>query len=94
MPTAKKQPAASRARAPRRARVARRSSTLPALEQRQLDLIGLGAGRARRCSSASSSTPAGTAARAGSQAVEGLRWLLGAAHYVVPVGAGRRPARS
>ena len=66
---------------------ARRSAPhfhLPALEQRQLDLIGLGL--------------VGLAlffgflvyfgwdgGRAGSSAVEGLRWLLGAAHYLVPV---------
>ncbi|HEX6024472.1 MAG TPA: DNA translocase FtsK 4TM domain-containing protein [Solirubrobacter sp.] len=55
------------------------------LEQRQLDLIGLGL------------VGLGLffgflvylgwdGGRAGSQAVEGLRWLLGAGHYLVPVG--------
>jgi S-DNA-T family DNA segregation ATPase FtsK/SpoIIIE len=56
---------------------------LPALEQRQLDLIGLGL------------VAVGLffaflvyfdwdGGRAGSQAVEGMRWLLGAGHYLVP----------
>ena len=43
------------------------------------------------CSSVSSSISTGTAGASGSQAVEGLRWLLGAGHYLVPVallGAG------
>jgi S-DNA-T family DNA segregation ATPase FtsK/SpoIIIE len=66
-------------------RRARRSAPrLPQLEQRQLDLIGLAL--------------IGLAlffgfliylgwdgGRAGSEAVEGLRWLLGAGHYLVPV---------
>src|SRR3954467_5109882 len=82
MPAAKKKPASKPAA--RRARRSAPSFPLPTLEQRQLDLIGLGlvalalffgflvyAGCGR--------------GRAGSTAVEGLRWLLGAAHYLVPV---------
>src|SRR4051812_46323013 len=81
MPAAKKQPARSK-RKP-----ARRPSprfALPVLEQRHLDLIGLAL--------------VGLAlffgflvyfgwdgGRAGSEALEGLRWLLGAGHYLVPV---------
>ena len=52
---------ASARAAPRRVR-APRGCACPTLEQRQLDLIGLGAGRPRRLLRASSSTSAGTAA--------------------------------
>ena len=80
MPT--KKPARKPAR---RARRSAPSFHLPALEQRQLDLIGLGL------------VGLGLffgflvylgweGGRAGSEAVEGLRWLLGAGHYLVPVG--------
>src|SRR5262245_373699 len=82
MPT-KKKPAA-RKPAARRARRAVPHLHLPALEQRHRDLIGLGL------------VAAGLffaflvyfgwdGGRAGSQAVEGMRWLLGAGHYLVPV---------
>src|SRR3954451_25433285 len=69
------------------ARRARRSAPrlrLPALEQRQLDLIGLGL-VALGLFFAFLVYFAGDGGRAGSQAVEGLRWLLGAGHYLVPV---------
>src|SRR3954447_16869069 len=57
---------------------------LPALEQRQLDLIGLGL-VALGLFFAFLVYFGWDGGRAGSQAVEGLRWLLGAVHYVVPV---------
>src|SRR3954453_7910169 len=57
---------------------------LPVLEQRQLDLIGLGL-VALGLFFAFLVYFGWDGGRAGSQAVEGLRWLLGAAHYLVPV---------
>src|SRR4051794_8752343 len=87
MPAAKKKPARAKRKPARRPS---HGFALPVLEQRQLDLIGLAL--------------VGLAlffgflvylhwdgGQAGSQAVEGLRWLLGAGHYLVPVallGAG------
>src|SRR3954470_11946997 len=82
MPASKKKPAARSKKKP-----ARRSSPqfrFPVLEQRQLDLIGLAL------------VGLGLfftflvyfgwdGGRGGSEAVEGLRWLLGAGHYLVPV---------
>src|SRR3954470_21249078 len=68
------------------ARRARRSAPdwrLPALEQRQLDLIGLGL-VALGLFFAFLVYFGWDGGQAGSQAVEGLRWLLGAAHYLVP----------
>src|SRR3954447_25603043 len=69
------------------ARRARRSAPnwrLPALEQRQLDLIGLGL-VALGLFFAFLVYFGWDGGRAGSQAVEGLRWLLRAGHYLVPV---------
>jgi DNA segregation ATPase FtsK/SpoIIIE, S-DNA-T family len=63
---------------------------LPDLEQRHLDLIGLGL-VALAAFLAFLIYFGGDGGRAGTQAVEGLRWLLGEVHYVVPVallGAG------
>src|SRR5262245_20393127 len=87
MPAAKKKPARSKKKP------ARRSShgfALPALEQRQLDLIGLGlVGLALFFGFLVYFDWDG--GRVGSEAVEGLKWLLGAGHYLVPVallGAG------
>src|SRR3954471_2342522 len=63
---------------------------LPVLEQRQLDLIGLGL-VALGLFFAFLVYFGWDGGRAGSQAVEGLRWLLGAGHYLVPaalLGAG------
>src|SRR3954467_4351986 len=79
---AKKKPA--RKPAARRARRAAPRLHLPVLEQRQLDLIGLGlvAGGLFFAFLVYLGWDGG---RAGSQAVEGLRWLLGARHYLVPV---------
>src|SRR4051812_47046109 len=57
---------------------------LPALEQRQLDLIGLGL-VALGLFFAFLVYFGWDGGRAGSQAVEGMRWLLGAGHYLVPV---------
>ena len=57
---------------------------LPQLEQRQLDLIGLGL-IALGLFFAFLVYFGWDGGRAGSQAVEGLEWLLGAVHYVVPV---------
>src|ERR1700754_5197094 len=82
MPTAKKKPA--RKPAARRARRSASHLHLPVLEQRQLDLIGLGlVGLALFFGFLVYAGWDG--GRVGSQAVEGLRWLLGAAHYLVPV---------
>jgi DNA segregation ATPase FtsK/SpoIIIE, S-DNA-T family len=75
------------------ARVRRRSLPawrLPDLEQRHLDLIGLGL-VALAAFLAFLIYFGGNGGRAGSQAVEGLRWLLGEVHYFVPIallGAG------
>jgi DNA segregation ATPase FtsK/SpoIIIE, S-DNA-T family len=69
------------------ARRARRSAPrlrLPVLEQRQLDLIGLGL-VALGLFFAFLVYFGWDGGRAGSQGVEGLRWLLGAGHYLVPV---------
>ena len=80
---AKKKPAA-RKPAARRARRSAHHFHLPKLEQRQLDLIGLGlVGLALFFAFLVYFSWDG--GRAGSEAVEGLRWLLGAAHYLVPV---------
>ena len=71
---------------PARKKPARRSPgfALPVLEQRQLDLIGLGlVGLALFFAFLVYFGWDG--GRAGSQAVEGLKWLLGAGHYLVPV---------
>ncbi|WP_051324033.1 FtsK/SpoIIIE family DNA translocase [Candidatus Solirubrobacter pratensis] len=57
---------------------------LPELEQRHVDLIGLGL-IALGAFFAFLVYFGWDGGRAGSQAVEGLRWLLGAVHYVVPV---------
>src|SRR4051812_14079309 len=68
------------------ARRARRSAPhwrLPGLEQRQLDLLGLGL-VALGLFFAFLVYLGWDGGRAGTQAVEGLRWLLGAAHYLVP----------
>src|SRR3954451_14537557 len=69
------------------ARRARRSAPhwrLPALEQRQLDLIGLGL-VAAGLFFAFLVYLGWDGGRAGSQVVEGLRWVLGAGPYLVPV---------
>jgi S-DNA-T family DNA segregation ATPase FtsK/SpoIIIE len=60
---------------------------LPALEQRQLDLIGLGL-VALGLFFAFLVYFGWDGGRAGSRAVEGMRWLLGAGHYLVPVALG------
>jgi S-DNA-T family DNA segregation ATPase FtsK/SpoIIIE len=57
---------------------------LPELEQRQLDLIGLGL-VALGLFFAFLVYFGWDGGRAGSQAVEAMRWLLGAGHYLVPV---------
>src|SRR3954468_3545197 len=82
MPAAKKKPA--RKPAARRARRPAPHMHLPALEQRQLDLIGLGL-VALALFFGFLVYAGWDGGRAGSDAVEGLRWLLGAAHYLVPV---------
>jgi S-DNA-T family DNA segregation ATPase FtsK/SpoIIIE len=82
MPTAKKKPA--RKPAARRARRSAPQFHLPTLEQRQLDLIGLGL-VALALFFGFVVYAGWDGGRAGSQSVEGLRWLLGAAHYLVPV---------
>ena len=82
MPTAKKKPA--RKPAPRRARRSASHFHLPTLEQRHLDLIGLGL-VALALFFGFLIYAGWEGGEAGSNAVEGLRWLLGAAHYLVPV---------
>src|SRR3954470_10075697 len=82
MPPAKKKPARKPA-AKSRARRSAPSFRLPALEQRQLDLIGLGL-VGLGLFFAFLVYFGWDGGRAGSQAVEGLRWLLGAGHYLVP----------
>src|ERR1700760_1955030 len=57
---------------------------LPQLTQRQLDLIGLGL-VALALFFAFLVYFGWDGGRLGSQSVEGLKWLLGAAHYLVPV---------
>src|SRR3954462_3079201 len=81
MPAAKKKPAR---KPPARARRARPQLHLPTLEQRHLDLIGLGL-VALALFFGFLVYAGWDGGRAGSEAVEGLRWLLGAAQYVVPV---------
>jgi S-DNA-T family DNA segregation ATPase FtsK/SpoIIIE len=76
MPTRKPAPRARRAAPPK--------WRLPELEQRHFDLIGLGL-VALGLFFAFLVYLGWDGGRAGSQAVEGLRWLLGAVHYVVPV---------
>src|SRR3954454_20920948 len=73
--------AKSRGRA--RPRAKRSSTGLPKLEQRHLDLIGLGlvAVAVFLAFLIYLDWDGGTA---GEGAVEGLRWLVGAAHYLVP----------
>ncbi len=74
----------------RRARRSLPSWRLPALEQRHLDLIGLGL-VALAAFFAFLIYVGVDGGQVGSQAVEALRWLLGAVHYLVPValaGAG------
>ncbi len=77
-------PAATRKKPAKRARKPPSHWKLPQLEQRQLDLIGLGL-IALAIFFAFLVYFGWDGGRAGSQAVEGLRWLLGAVHYVVPV---------
>src|SRR3954451_1317063 len=79
MPAAKKSARKPAARARRSAP----SFHLPALEQRQLDLLGLGL-VALGLFFAFLVYFGWDGGRAGTNAVEGLRWLLGAAHYLVP----------
>jgi S-DNA-T family DNA segregation ATPase FtsK/SpoIIIE len=79
---ARKKPTRKPAR--RRARRSVPHWSLPQLEQRQLDLIGLGL-IALGAFFAFLVYLGWDGGRAGTQAVEGLRWLLGAVHYAVPV---------
>ncbi|MDA0182171.1 DNA translocase FtsK [Solirubrobacter phytolaccae] len=81
MPAAKKKPKKKPAA---RARRSAPGLGLPALEQRQLDLIGLGTvGLGLFFGFLVYAGWEG--GRVGSQAVEALMWLLGAGHYLVPV---------
>jgi DNA segregation ATPase FtsK/SpoIIIE, S-DNA-T family len=77
-------PAATRKKPAKRSRKTAPHWKLPQLEQRQLDLVGLGL-IALGAFFAFLVYFGWDGGRAGSQAVEGLRWLLGAVHYVVPV---------
>src|SRR3954463_3458062 len=83
MPAAKKKTAARKKPPARRARRSAPRLHLPTLEQRQLDLIGLGL-VALGLFFAFLVYFGWDGGRAGTNAVEGLRWLLGAAHYLVP----------
>lgn len=81
MPAAKKKPKKKPAA---RARRSAPGLGLPALEQRQLDLIGLGlVGLGLFFGFLVYAGWEG--GRVGSQAVEALKWLLGAGHYLVPM---------
>ncbi|MBE2315327.1 DNA translocase FtsK 4TM domain-containing protein [Solirubrobacter sp. CPCC 204708] len=81
MPAAKKKPKKKPAA---RARQSAPSRGLPVLEQRQLDLIGLGLfGLGLFFGFLVYMGWEG--GRVGSEAVEGLKWLLGAGHYLVPL---------
>src|SRR3954468_22529691 len=77
-------PAATRKKPAKRSRKTAPHWKLPQLDQRQLDLVGLGL-IALGAFFAFLVYFGWDGGRAGSQAVEGLRWLLGAVHYVVPV---------
>ncbi len=77
-------PAATRKKPAKRPRKPASHWKLPQLDQRQLDLVGLGL-IALGAFFAFLVYFGWDGGRAGSQAVEGLRWLLGAVHYVVPV---------
>jgi len=77
-------PAAARKKPAKRSRKTASHWKLPQLDQRQLDLVGLGL-IALGVFFAFLVYFGWDGGRAGSQAVEGLRWLLGAVHYVVPV---------
>src|SRR5690242_12383671 len=77
-------PAATRKKPAKRSRKTAPHWRLPQLDQRQLDLVGLGL-VALGLFFAFLVYFGWDGGRAGSQAVEGLRWLLGAAHYLVPV---------
>ncbi len=77
-------PAATRKKPAKRSRKTASTWKLPQLDQRQLDLVGLGL-IALGVFFAFLVYFGWDGGRAGSQAVEGLRWLLGAVHYVVPV---------
>ncbi len=77
-------PAAARKKPAKRSRKTASHWRLPQLDQRQLDLLGLGL-IALGVFFAFLVYLGWDGGRAGSQAVEGLRWLLGAVHYVVPV---------
>src|SRR3954453_19097605 len=77
-------PAAKRKTSAKRTRKTASHCKLPQLDQRQLDLVGLGL-IALGVFFAFLVYFGWDGGRAGSQAVEGLRWLLGAVHYVVPL---------
>src|SRR3954462_6143608 len=77
-------PAATRKKPAERSRKTASQWKLPQLDQRQLDLVGLGL-IALGAFFAFLVYFGWDGGQAGSQAVEGLRWLLGAVHYVVPV---------
>jgi len=77
-------PAATRKKPAKRSRKTASHWKLPQLDQRQVDLVGLGL-IALGVFFAFLVYFGWDGGQAGSQAVEGLRWLLGAVHYVVPV---------